>query len=94
MLPITIGTPNGGGSLATGGGLLFAGATHDGDFRAFEAGTGKLLWQVDLGAGGQATPMTYISPESGSQFVAIAAGGQYMLGSVLGDTIVAYKLEK
>jgi quinoprotein glucose dehydrogenase len=94
MLPITVGTPNNGGSLATGGGLLFVGATHDGDFRAFEAGTGKLLWQVDLGAGGQATPMTYISPESGSQFVAIAAGGHYALGSVLGDTIIAYKLVK
>lgn len=92
-LPITVGTPNNGGSLATGGGLLFVGATHDGDFRAFEAGTGKLLWQVDLGAGGQATPMSYISPESGSQFVAIAAGGHYALGSVLGDTIVAYRLK-
>jgi quinoprotein glucose dehydrogenase len=93
-LPFTIGTPNGGGSLATTSGLLFTGATQDGDFRAFDAVTGKLLWQADLGAGGQSTPMTYISPRSGHQFVAVAAGGNPILGSVLGDYIVAYKLKK
>ncbi|WP_242128729.1 membrane-bound PQQ-dependent dehydrogenase, glucose/quinate/shikimate family [Sphingobium sp. Sx8-8] len=93
-LPFTIGTPNNGGSLVTGSGLLFIGATQDSAFRAIEAGTGKLLWQANLGAGGQATPVTYISPKSGRQFVAIAAGGNPILGSVLGDYVVAYTLGK
>ena len=92
-LPFTIGTPNGGGTLATASGLLFAGATQDGDFRAYEAGTGKILWRTALGAGGQATPMTYISPRSGHQYVVIAAGGNPILGSVLGDYVVAFRLE-
>lgn len=92
MLPITVGTPNNGGTLVTGSGLLFAGATHDGDLRAFDAATGRMLWRTDLKAGGQATPMTYTSPESGRQFVAIAAGGHYALGSVMGDSIVAFTL--
>jgi quinoprotein glucose dehydrogenase len=91
MLPLTIGTPNGGGTLATASGLLFSGATQDGDFRAFDAATGKVLWKSDLGAGGQSTPMTYISPRSGKQFVVVAAGGNPILGSVLGDYIVAYR---
>lgn len=94
MLPFTIGTPNGGGTLATASGLLFTGATQDGDFRAFNAATGKMLWRTDLGAGGQSTPMTYVSPKSGKQFVVVAAGGNPILGSVLGDYIIAYKLSR
>lgn len=93
MLPLTIGTPNGGGTLATASGLLFSGATQDGEFRAFDATTGKVLWKSDLRAGGQSTPMTYISPQSGKQFVVVAAGGNPILGSVLGDYIVAYRLK-
>lgn len=80
--------------MATATGLLFIGATQDSDFRAIEAATGKLLWRSDLKAGGQATPITYISPKSGRQFVVIAAGGNPILGSVLGDYIVAYRLGK
>lgn len=92
MLPIPVGTPNNGGSLATRSGLLFVGATHDGDFRAFDVKSGKPLWHVRLPAGGQATPMTYVSPKSGRQFVVIAAGGHPALGSVLGDYIIGYAL--
>lgn len=94
MLPIPVGTPNNGGSLATRSGLLFIGATHDGDFRAFDTSSGKTLWHVRLPAGGQATPMTYVSPKSGRQFVVIAAGGHPALKSVLGDYIIGYALPK
>ncbi|WP_235538722.1 membrane-bound PQQ-dependent dehydrogenase, glucose/quinate/shikimate family [Sphingomonas sp. Root710] len=94
MLPILVGTPNNGGSLATRSGLLFIGATHDGDFRAFDTSSGRMLWHVRLPAGGQATPMTYISPKSGRQFVVIAAGGHPALRSVLGDYIIGYALPK
>jgi quinoprotein glucose dehydrogenase len=94
MLPLTMGVPNNGGSVATRSGLLFIGATVDGDFRAFEGSSGNTLWHVRLPAGGQATPMTYISPESGRQFVVIAAGGHPAMGSVSGDYIVGYALPK
>ena len=78
-LPFTIGTPNNGGSLATASGLLFIGATQDSDFRAIETRTGKLLWRTDLKAGGQATPITYISPKSRQQPVAIRSLDQSLV---------------
>src|SRR5260370_26407083 len=42
------GTLNFGGSITTAGGLLFIAATKDQHFRAFEAATGKILWDTKL----------------------------------------------
>jgi quinoprotein glucose dehydrogenase len=92
QLPITVGTPAHGGSITTAAGLLFIGATQDGYLRAFDTATGRLLWEDRLPAGGNATPATYVSPESGRQFVVIAAGGMRTLQSREGDYIVAYAL--
>ena len=36
---------NWGPMLATGGGLVFSGGTNDRKFRAFDAATGKVLWE-------------------------------------------------
>ena len=58
-LPITWGTPNLGGLIVTGGGLVFIGAAMDNYLRAFDLETGKELWKGRLPAGGQATPMSY-----------------------------------
>jgi quinoprotein glucose dehydrogenase len=91
-LPIPMGVPNLGGSVTTHSGLVFIGATQERAFRAFDVRTGHELWRDRLPAGGQATPMTYISPLSGRQFVVIAAGGSALLQSKLGDYIVAYAL--
>lgn len=91
-LPLTMGVPAIGGSVTTGSGLVFIGASMDKTLRAIDQRTGKILWQTALPAGGQATPMTYISPKSGRQFVVIAAGGHAGLQSPLGDYIVAYAL--
>jgi quinoprotein glucose dehydrogenase len=88
-LRLRFGTPNRGGPLATGGGLIFIGATMDDAFRAFSADTGRELWRVQLPAGGQATPMTYVA--GGRQYVVIAAGGHWM-GTTPGDHVVAYAL--
>lgn len=57
--------------LATAGGLLFVG---DGDrmFRAFDAKTGKVLWQTRLAAQPQGYPVTYAV--GGRQFVAVPVG--------------------
>ena len=59
-------------------------ATNDGRFRAFDAKTGKQVWEsrtdgrplTTPGNGGSANanPMTYTS-KSGKQFVGIVAGG-------------------
>jgi quinoprotein glucose dehydrogenase/quinate dehydrogenase (quinone) len=93
-LPFRMGMPMFGGSLVTRSGLVFIGATQERAFRAFDIRNGRELWRTALPAGGQANPMTYVSPASGRQFVLIAAGGHVMLQSPLGDSIVAYALPK
>ena len=93
-LPFTIGTASFGGPMTTRSGLTFIAATQDDHFRAFDTRTGRMLWDTKLPAGGHATPMTYRSPESGRQFVVIAAAGFKTLNSTIGDYIVAYALPK
>jgi quinoprotein glucose dehydrogenase len=93
-LPLTLGTPNLGGPIVTGGGLVFIGAAMDNYLRAFDLETGKELWKGRLPAGGQATPMSYRLGEDGRQFVVIAAGGHGRLGTDIGDSVVAFALPK
>lgn len=57
--------------LTTAGGLLFAGS-RDRHFRAFDATTGKMLWQTRLDASLSSTPVTY--SVDGQQYVAVVAG--------------------
>ena len=68
------GATNIGPSLATRSGLLFIGATSDERFRAFDAKTGRMLWETKMSASGVAGPMTYMGRD-GRQYVVIAAGG-------------------
>ena len=84
-----LGSPNLGGAIVTAGGLVFIGATIDQRMRAFDAETGRVLWQAQLPAGGKATPMTYMV--NGRQYVAIAAGGD---GAIFGkgDELVVFAL--
>lgn len=91
-VPLRTGMPNTGGSIATAGRLVFIGAAQDRTFRAFDIDTGRMLWSHRLPAGGQAVPMTYISPKTGKQFVVIAAGGNRLIASKLGNSIVAFSL--
>jgi quinoprotein glucose dehydrogenase len=85
------GTPNSGGSLQTGGGLVFIAATMDKYFRAFDAQTGAELWRNELPFAGHAAPMTYRA-KNGRQYVVIAAGGHGALGTTTGDALVAFAL--
>ena len=85
------GAPNLGGALTTAGGLVFIGAARDTRLRAFDVETGATLWEGELPASAQATPMTYRSA-SGKQFVVIAAGGHGVMQTKLGDHVVAYSL--
>lgn len=90
MLPVDIGTPNNGGGVVTASGLFFIGAATDDLFRAIDIETGEELWQVELPAGGQATPMTYEA--GGKQIVVINAGGHAFMETPIGDYFIAYAL--
>lgn len=91
-LPLTMGMPNFGGSVTTATGLVFIGATQEKVLRAFDIRTGEVVWKHRLPAGAMANPMTYISPESGRQFVVTIAGGHRTLQSPLGDYVQAFAL--
>lgn len=71
-LPIPMGVPYSGGTVVTKGGLVFMGGTMDRRFRALELSTGKVLWSDVLPNNAQATPMSYVSPQNGKQYVVIA----------------------
>lgn len=92
MLPITIGTPNNGGSVVTAGGLIFVAAATDNLIRAIDITSGKTVWQAKLPAGGQATPMTYEA--DGRQYLVIMAGGHHFMETPVGDEVIAYALPK
>lgn len=91
-LPIQMGVPNLGGSIATAGGLIFIGATQDRMFRAIDMGNGKELWSHALPHIAAATPMTYRSAKSGRQFVVIASGGHPGLPGPPGGSVFAFAL--
>ncbi len=90
-LPLNMGVFSQGGSLVTKAGLTFIAATIDNYIRAFDSDTGAELWKARLPAGGQASPMTYMS-QSGRQYVVIAAGGHSALMTKPGDYVIAYAL--
>jgi PQQ-dependent dehydrogenase (methanol/ethanol family) len=57
--------------MATAGGLLFGGDSA-GRFRAYDAGTGAVLWEVNLGSHVSGFPATYTV--AGKQYIAISTG--------------------
>ena len=80
-----------GGVLATAGGLVFTGE-GSGFLGAFDAASGELLWQFQCGAGVNAPPVTY--EVNGVQYVAVAAGGNPIIGSKQGGALVVFALTK
>jgi len=58
--------------LVTGGNLVFAGGTNDRAFRAFDARTGKVLWEQRTSSGVVGVPTTY--EVDGVQYVAVLSG--------------------
>jgi quinoprotein glucose dehydrogenase len=87
------GTPNLGGALVTAAGLVFAAGTMDERIRAFDASTGRILWEAALPAAGYAGPATYRAAD-GRQYLLIAAGGGGKWGTPSGDAFVAFALEQ
>jgi quinoprotein glucose dehydrogenase len=89
-IALDLGMPFMGGPVATAGGLVFMAGTTDNMFRAIDIDTGKTLWEIELPAGGNATPTVYEA--GGRQFVVIAAGGHGGLGTTPGDHVLAFSL--
>jgi quinoprotein glucose dehydrogenase len=85
------GTPLVNGVVITAGGLVFTGAM-DAYLRAFDAKSGRELWQGRLPVPGVANPMTYLW--KGEQYVAIGAGGHSEAGTTIGDSVVAFRLPR
>jgi alcohol dehydrogenase (cytochrome c) len=89
--------------LATAGGVVFAGSV-DRRFGAFDAATGKALWDTPLNASPSSSPVTYTA--GGVQYVAVVTGGggaydsdgQALVAEVAapaaGVTVMVYALPK
>ena len=78
-----------GGVLATAGNLVFNGEGN-GLFRAFDAESGKMLWEYQCGAGVNAPAVSYTV--GGKQYVAVAAGGNTQLDFKRGNTVIVFSL--
>jgi alcohol dehydrogenase (cytochrome c) len=83
--------------LATGGDLVFAGEPT-GEFNAYNARTGQLLWQFQTGSGHHSSPTTF--SVEGKQYIAVPVGwGGWtegflpaMLGAGHGDALFVFAL--
>ena len=91
-LPLAVGVPSAGGAIALRSGVALIAASQDRYLRAYETQSGRELWKARLPAGGQATPITYLSKPSGRQFVVVAAGGHAGLATRAGDYVLGYAL--
>ena len=58
--------------LATAGGLVFSGGTNDRMFHAFDASSGKLLWEFPTNSGIIAPPASFMI--DGKQYIAVQSG--------------------
>jgi glucose dehydrogenase len=89
--PIPPGSIGFGGPVLTASGLVFIAGTFDPYIRAFDVENGKELWEAQLPAAGNATPMTY--SVNGKQYLVIAAGGHPKITEeALSDTLISFSL--
>ena len=63
---------NWGPMLATAGGLVFSGGTNDRMFHAFDAASGKLLWEFPTSSGITGQPVSFLV--NGKQYIAVQSG--------------------
>jgi len=78
-----------GGIMVTAGGLVFTGEGN-GQFKAYDAENGNLLWNFQAGAGVNAPPSSYTV--DGKQYIVVAAGGNVQLNYKRGNNIIAFTL--
>ena len=87
---VNYGIVSNGGTLTTAGNLVFQGI-GDGHLMAYAADHGEKLWQVDLGVGILAAPMTYML--DGKQYLSVLVGWGGMNGLVGPNYSGEYKAE-
>ncbi len=71
-----MGFPYSAGSFVTAGGLIFHAGITGGHLRAIDVNNGAVLWKEPLAAASGATPMSYVSPATGRQYVLVLVPGQ------------------
>lgn len=70
-----IGFPYSAGSFITRGGLIFIAGVFGEQLSAYNVNTGEVLWQDAIPAASDATPMTYVSPKTGRQYIIVTSPG-------------------
>ena len=70
-----LGFPSVAGSIVTAGGLIFNGGVSDGQLRAIDVATGEVVWKSPLRSSSEGTPMSYVSPKTGRQYVVVTVPG-------------------
>jgi alcohol dehydrogenase (cytochrome c) len=65
-------SPNWGPMMTTAGGLVFSGGTSDRMFHAFDASSGKLLWEFPTNSGILGQPTSFMV--DGKQYIAVQSG--------------------
>lgn len=70
-LPLTVGTPQTGGTVTTAGGLIFSAGAFDNTVRATGLFDGQELWREPIPFTAQGTPMTYLSPEGKQTLIVV-----------------------
>ena len=82
--------PWNGGTLATGGNVVFQGSLI-GEFAAYDANTGERLWQFNAQTGVAAAPVAYSA--DGAQHVAVAAGWGTLMAMFGGEATAAMNMQ-
>lgn len=90
-LPMPVGMPTYAGTMTTAGGLVFFAGFQDYYLRAYDSSTGKEVWKYALPVGASATPMSYVSPKTGKQYIVIVVGGAAH-STETGDYVMAFAL--
>jgi quinoprotein glucose dehydrogenase len=72
---LELGFPATAGSFVTSGGLIFNAGVADGQLRAIDELTGEVVFQTPLPRASEATPMSYVSPKTGRQYVVVTVPG-------------------
>jgi quinate dehydrogenase (quinone) len=91
-LAMPMGLPTYAGTSATAGGVVFFSGFQDYYIRAYDAADGRELWKYALPVGSSATPMTYVSPKTGKQYVLVSVGGA-PYSNDKGDFVLAFTLK-
>jgi quinoprotein glucose dehydrogenase len=82
-----------GGPIVTAGGLVFIGASDDHRFRAFDARTGKQLWEYRLQYSAEDLPITYAGKD-GRQYVAVVAAAPGGPRGANNESLIAFALPR